>query len=47
MKTPESPGDTPSEALHFDPIDWQQLYLLAQLTPAQRTLATAPHELAK
>jgi len=26
-------------ALQFDPIDWQQLRLLAQLTPAQRTLA--------
>lgn len=24
--------------LQFDPIDWQQLRLLAQLTPAQRTL---------
>lgn len=25
--------------VHLDPIDWQQLQLLAQLTPAQRTLA--------
>lgn len=25
--------------LQFDPIGWQQLRLLAQLTPAQRTLA--------
>ena len=24
--------------LQFDPIDWQQLRLLARLTPAQRTL---------
>lgn len=24
--------------LSFDPIDWQQLELLAQLTPAQRVL---------
>lgn len=27
-----------NEALQFDPIDWQQLELLARLTPAQRTL---------
>ncbi len=39
MRPPEVPDDTLSEALHFDPIDWQQLQLLAQLTPAQRTLA--------
>jgi hypothetical protein len=38
MKPPESLDYTSSEALHFDPIDWQQLQLLAQLTPAQRTL---------
>ena len=25
--------------LNFDPIDWKQLELLAQLTPAERTLA--------
>lgn len=25
--------------LSFDPVDWQQLELLARLTPAQRTLA--------
>ncbi len=31
--------DTVSESLQFDPIDWQQLELLARLTPAQRTLA--------
>ena len=24
--------------LEFDPIDWQQMQLLAQLSPAQRTL---------
>ena len=24
--------------LEFDPIDWQQMELLAQLSPAQRTL---------
>lgn len=28
-----------SEGLQFDPIDWQQFQLLAELTPAQRTLA--------
>ena len=39
METTKAPDDTSSEALHFDPIDWQQLQLLAQLTPAQRTLA--------
>jgi hypothetical protein len=38
METTKTPDDTLSEALHFDPIDWQQLQLLAQLTPAQRTL---------
>jgi hypothetical protein len=38
METTKAPDDTSSEALHFDPIDWQQLQLLAQLTPAQRTL---------
>jgi len=38
METTKAPDDTLSEALHFDPIDWQQLQLLAQLTPAQRTL---------
>ena len=38
MRPPESPRDILSEALHFDPIDWEQLQLLAQLTPAQRTL---------
>jgi hypothetical protein len=32
-------GGTESESLRFDPIDWQQLELLARLTPAQRTLA--------
>ena len=39
MRPAEAPDDTLSEALQFDPIDWQQLRLLAQLTPAQRTLA--------
>jgi len=38
MRPPQAPDDTSSETLHFDPIDWQQLQLLAQLTPAQRTL---------
>jgi hypothetical protein len=28
-----------SPQLSFDPVDWQQLQLLARLTPAQRTLA--------
>jgi hypothetical protein len=39
MRPSEAPDDTTSKALHFDPIDWQQLQLLAQLTSAQRTLA--------
>lgn len=39
MRPTKAPDDTLSEALCFDPIDWQQLQLLAQLTPAQRTLA--------
>ena len=39
MRPAKAPGDTISEALQFDPIDWQQLQLLAQLTPGQRTLA--------
>lgn len=38
MRPPEALDDTSDEALHFDPVDWQQLELLAQLTPAQRTL---------
>jgi len=38
MRPAKAPDDTASEALRFDPIDWQQLQLLAQLTPAQRTL---------
>jgi len=38
MRPPEAADDTSSDALQFDPIDWQQLELLAQLTPAQRTL---------
>lgn len=38
MGTTKAPDGSISEALHFDPIDWQQLQLLAQLTPAQRTL---------
>ena len=32
--TPSANGSNPS----FDPIDWQQLELLARLTPAQRIL---------
>jgi len=39
MRPSEIPDDATSQALYFDPIDWQQLELLAQLTPAQRTLA--------
>jgi len=39
MRATQAPDEPVSEALHFDPIDWQQLELLAQLTPAQRTLA--------
>jgi hypothetical protein len=39
MRPAKAPDDTLSETLHFDPIDWQQLRLLARLTPAQRTLA--------
>ena len=39
MRLAKAPDDTSSETLQFDPIDWQQLRLLAQLTPAQRTLA--------
>jgi hypothetical protein len=39
MRPTKAPDDTSGEALHFAPIDWQQLQLLAQLTPAQRTLA--------
>jgi hypothetical protein len=38
MRPPELPDDTTSEELHFDPVDWQQLQFLAQLTSAQRTL---------
>jgi hypothetical protein len=38
MRPPEALDDTLSEALQFDSIDWQQLQLLAQLSPAQRTL---------
>jgi hypothetical protein len=38
MRLEEAPDGIASEALQFDPIDWQQLQLLAQLTPAQRTL---------
>lgn len=34
----QASGET-SSPLPFDPIDWQQLQLLARLTPAQRTLA--------
>lgn len=30
--------DTSSFDLELDPIDWQQMELLAQLSPAQRTL---------
>lgn len=37
MNARELSGPT-NEALRFDPIDWQQLELLARLTPAQRTL---------
>lgn len=37
MNARELSGPT-NEALQFDPIDWQQLELLARLTPAQRTL---------
>ena len=39
MRPTKAPGGTSSEALQFDPIDWQQLQLLAQLTSARRTLA--------
>ena len=39
MNPPEAPDGTSGKTLQFDPIDWQQLWLLAQLTPAQRTLA--------
>ena len=39
MSPTKAPDDTVGETLQFDPIDWQQLQLLAQLTPAQRTLA--------
>ena len=39
MRPAKVSDDIASEALQFDPIDWQQLQLLAQLTPAQRTLA--------
>ena len=38
MRPAKAPDDPANEALQFDPIDWQQLQLLAQLTPAQRTL---------
>ena len=38
MRPTKAPGDTASESLQFDPIDWQQLQLLVKLTPAQRTL---------
>ena len=38
MRPAKAPDDPVNEALQFDPIDWQQLQLLAQLTPAQRTL---------
>jgi hypothetical protein len=37
-KQRETPGDAAIETLQFDPIDWQQLRLLAQLTPAERVL---------
>ncbi|MBS1253616.1 MAG: hypothetical protein MAG451_02668 [Anaerolineales bacterium] len=36
----ETPSGTAIEALQLEPIDWQQLELLARLTPAQRVLAT-------
>ena len=41
MKNDGQQTVTPSESdsnLSFDPIDWQQLELLARLTPAQRIL---------
>lgn len=38
MKKATASENAAFDALQFDPIDWQQLQLLAQLTPAQRTL---------
>ena len=33
------PGETAEFELNLDPIDWEQLELLARLTPGERALA--------
>jgi hypothetical protein len=38
---PATPELTPAHQWPLDSVDWQQLYLLAKLTPGQRMVAMA------
>ena len=39
--TPKPTANESDFELELEPVDWQQLYLLAKLTPGQRMLAMA------